>query len=94
MKYSLLKNTQDAWACKIFGQNMVENNRGKIVNIASLQSFTALSRRALYTITKTGVLGLTRSLAIEWGKYKVNVNVIAPGYFLTEMIRPLFKDKE
>lgn len=82
------------FACKIFGKSMIESGGGKIINIASLQSVMALPRRTLYTITKTGVLGLTRSLAIEWGKYKVNVNTIAPGYFLTEMTKPLFENKE
>jgi len=82
------------FACKIFGKSMIEHGGGKIINIASLQSVIALPRRTLYNITKTGVLGLTRSLAIEWGKYKVNVNAIAPGYFLTEMTKPLFENKE
>ena len=82
------------FACKIFGKSMIEKGGGKIINIASLQSVIALPGRTLYTVTKTGVLGLTRSLAIEWGKYKVNVNAIAPGYFLTEMTRPLFENKE
>jgi len=82
------------FACKFFGKSMIESGGGKIINIASLQSVIALPRRTLYNITKTGVLGLTRSLAIEWGKYKVNVNAIAPGYFLTEMTKPLFENKE
>ena len=82
------------FACKIFGKSMIKSNGGKIINIASLQSVMALPRRTVYTITKIGVLGLTRSLAIEWGKYKVNVNAIAPGYFLTEMTKPLFENKQ
>lgn len=82
------------FACKIFGKSMIESGGGKIINIASLNSVIALPRRTLYTITKTGVLGLTRSLATEWGEYNVNVNTIAPGYFLTEMTKPLFEDKK
>ena len=82
------------FACRVFGKSMIENGGGKIINIASLNSFMALPRRTLYTITKTGVLGLTRSLAVEWGKYNINVNAIAPGYFLTEMTKPLFENRK
>lgn len=82
------------FACKMFGKSMIESGGGKIVNIASLQSFMGLPRRTLYGTTKSGVIGLTKSLAVEWGEHKVNVNAIVPGYFLTEMTKPLFDNKK
>jgi len=82
------------FACRIFGAHMMENGGGKIINIASLASSIALPERTLYTISKTGVAALTRSLAIEWAQYNINVNAIGPGYFETELTAPLFKDEE
>ena len=72
-------------ACQIFGRSMLEQGRGRIINIASLNSFVALSEVAAYAASKAGVVSLTRSLAVEWSKRGVTVNAIAPGVFHTEM---------
>jgi NAD(P)-dependent dehydrogenase (short-subunit alcohol dehydrogenase family) len=72
-------------ACQIFGRHMLERGYGRIINIASLNSFVALSEVAAYAASKAGVASLTRSLAVEWSKKGVTVNSIAPGVFRTDL---------
>ena len=72
-------------ACQVFGKAMLDRGYGRIVNIASLNSFVALSEVAAYAASKAGVASLTRSLAVEWSKKGVTVNAIAPGVFLTAL---------
>ncbi len=72
-------------ASQIFGRHMIERGYGRIVNIASLNSFVALTEVAAYAASKAGVAALTRSLAVEWSKKGVNVNAIAPGVFRTDI---------
>ncbi len=72
-------------ACQVFGRHMVERGYGRIINIASLNSFVALTEVAAYAASKAGVTSLTRSLAVEWSKKGVTVNAIAPGVFLTDL---------
>lgn len=72
-------------ACQVFGAHMLERGYGRIVNIASLNSFVALSEVAAYAASKAAVASLTRSLAVEWSKKGVVVNAIAPGVFRTAL---------
>lgn len=71
-----------------------ENNRGKgkIINIGSIAGEMGIRGRAPYTASKSGVLGVTRTLAVEWAKECICVNCIAPGYIETELTKPLFSD--
>jgi NAD(P)-dependent dehydrogenase (short-subunit alcohol dehydrogenase family) len=71
--------------CQIFGRHMLEHGYGRIINVASLNSFVALSEVAAYGASKAGVMALTRSLAVEWGSRGVCVNAIAPGIFRTQL---------
>jgi NAD(P)-dependent dehydrogenase (short-subunit alcohol dehydrogenase family) len=68
-----------------------KGQRGSIVNIASLNSFISLSEVLAYACSKSGVLGLIRGLANEWGQYGIRVNGIAPGVFPTDLNRPLIE---
>jgi NAD(P)-dependent dehydrogenase (short-subunit alcohol dehydrogenase family) len=72
-------------ACQIFGKHMLERGYGRIVNIASLNSYVALAEVAAYAASKAAVASLTRSLAVEWSKRGVLVNAIAPGVFRTAL---------
>jgi 2-deoxy-D-gluconate 3-dehydrogenase len=72
---------------------MIEQGGGKIVNIASLLSFQGGITVPAYTASKSGVAGLTKALANEWAKHKINVNAIAPGYFATNNTAVLQADE-
>jgi NAD(P)-dependent dehydrogenase (short-subunit alcohol dehydrogenase family) len=76
-------------ACQVFAPPMLQQGWGRIVNIASLNSFVALLEVGAYAASKAGVAGLTKALAVEWGSRGVNVNAIAPGVFRTPLNQQL-----
>lgn len=75
-------------------QGMIVRRAGKIINICSLMSEMARPTVGPYTAAKGGVKMLTKSMAVEWGKHNIQVNGLGPGYFVTEMNRPLKEDPQ
>ncbi|WP_210525976.1 2-dehydro-3-deoxy-D-gluconate 5-dehydrogenase KduD [Pantoea ananatis] len=71
---------------------IAQGNGGKIINIASMLSFQGGIRVPSYTASKSGVMGITRLLANEWAKHRINVNAIAPGYMATDNTQQLRAD--
>lgn len=78
--------------CQAAGRVFVEQRSGKVINIGSLTSHIGLREIANYGAAKSGILGLTRALALEWAPYNVQVNAIGPGYYKTRMTEPVQRD--
>src|ERR1700722_7753005 len=72
-------------ACQVFGRKMMERQSGRIINIGSLSSFLGWHEVSAYAASKAAVAALTRSLAVEWARYHVCVNMIVPGVFRTDL---------
>lgn len=73
---------------------MIEKGYGRIINIASLQSFRAFANSMPYGASKGGIVQLTRSMAEAWSKDGVTANAIAPGFFPTGLTAPVFNDPD
>ena len=71
--------------CRDFGREMLRQGSGSIVNIASVAGLLGIADRAAYNASKHGLIGLTRTLATEWGGRGVRVNAVCPGWVKTEM---------
>ncbi len=71
--------------CRHLGAQMLLQRRGSIVNVASVAGLTGISHRSAYNASKHGLIGLTRTLAAEWGGRGVRVNAVCPGWIKTEM---------
>jgi NAD(P)-dependent dehydrogenase (short-subunit alcohol dehydrogenase family) len=71
--------------CREFGKMMLEQGSGSIVNVSSVAGLLGVADRAAYNASKHGLIGLTRTLAAEWGGRGVRVNAVCPGWVKTEM---------
>src|ERR1041384_7449764 len=78
---------------QLAGRQMIEQGKGKIINIASLLSFQGGITVPAYAASKGGVAQLTKALANEWAKHRINVNAIAPGYMRTTNTAALQADE-
>jgi len=70
---------------KAFGRAMLAAGSGAVVNVASVAGLQGVADRSAYNASKHGIIGLTRTLAVEWGGKGVRVNAVAPGWVKTEM---------
>ncbi len=80
--------------CQQIGKDMVARQQGKIINIASMLSYSGGITVPAYTASKHAVAGLTKALANEWRQHNVQVNAIAPGYIRTDNTQALQDDPE
>ena len=76
------------------GKQMIKQGYGKIINIASMGAYLGLNRVVPYCGSKGAVMQMTKGFAVEWAKYNIQVNAIAPGYFKTELTSVLHNDEE
>jgi NAD(P)-dependent dehydrogenase (short-subunit alcohol dehydrogenase family) len=71
------------FACQAAGRIMIRQKSGCIINMSSQAGFAALPTESIYCMTKAGISHLTKCLAVEWGKYNINVNAVAPTFIHT-----------
>jgi NAD(P)-dependent dehydrogenase (short-subunit alcohol dehydrogenase family) len=71
--------------CREFGAQMLAAGSGSVVNVASIAGLRGVAHRAAYNASKHGLVGLTSTLAAEWGGRGVRVNAVCPGWIKTEM---------
>jgi gluconate 5-dehydrogenase len=77
---------------QVVARQMIERGHGKIINICSLQSELARPGIAPYAATKGGLKMLTKGMCADWARHGIQVNAIGPGYFITELTKPLKED--
>jgi NAD(P)-dependent dehydrogenase (short-subunit alcohol dehydrogenase family) len=86
-------NVKGPFLCsRAFGPAMAERGWGRVINLGSIMSVISLAGRSPYASSKAAVIGLTKTLALEWAARGVTVNAICPGPFATEMNRQLLND--
>jgi len=88
-------NLKGAFFCaQAVAKEMIKRKYGRIINIGSCTCVFGMEGIAPYTASRGGILVVTRSLAAEWGKFGITVNVLAPGWFKTEQSAMLYENKQ
>lgn len=82
------------FACQAAGRVMIQQKSGCVINMSSQAAFAALPTESVYCMTKAGISHLTKCLAVEWGKYNINVNAVAPTFIHTPGTQPALADAE
>lgn len=80
------------FASQAAGRIMIRQKRGRIINMGSQAGFVALPTESVYCMTKAGISHLTKCLAVEWGKYNITVNAVAPTFIRTPGTEPALGD--
>jgi 2-deoxy-D-gluconate 3-dehydrogenase len=73
------------FGCQAAGRYMSTHGGGKIVNVSSIFALKGVNNHAPYSASKAAVIGLTKALAVEWARYNIQVNAVAPGYLATDI---------
>lgn len=81
------------FASQEVGQIMIEQREGRIINIGSQAGFIALETESVYCMTKAAIAHLTKCLALEWAKYNICVNAVAPTFIYTPGTKPWLEDQ-
>ncbi|MEL6671146.1 MAG: 2-dehydro-3-deoxy-D-gluconate 5-dehydrogenase KduD [Bacteroidota bacterium] len=79
---------------QLVGKSMIERQQGKIINIASMLSYSGGITVPAYTASKHGIAGITKALANEWAAHNIQINAIAPGYMRTDNTQALQDNPE
>lgn len=104
----LVKSSEEEWTsvintnligtfycCKEVGKQMVKRRFGKVINMSSMRGFIGAPNETSYCASKGAIIQLTKALALEWAKFNINVNAVAPGYIYTDMSSQAYdKSKE
>ena len=78
--------------CKYAIKKMLKNKKGKIINITSIVAHTGNPGQSNYAASKSAIIGLSKSLALEYAKKKININCVSPGFIKTEMTEKINED--
>lgn len=79
---------------KVVARKMIERKEGKIINMCSMMSELGRANVGAYAASKGGLKMLTRNMAAEWAVHNIQVNGIGPGYYITELTKPLVEDEK
>jgi 2-deoxy-D-gluconate 3-dehydrogenase len=80
------------FGCRAAAPYLIRQQAGKVINLSSVLAAVALPGYTMYAATKGAIISLTRTLAVEWARHDIQVNAIAPGWFVTEMNEAAFAD--
>ena len=75
-------------------KGMIEKRAGKIINISSILAFSAIPLASAYSVSKAAINQMTKAWAVEWARYNIQVNAIAPGYIYTDLTQDRLNDKK